>query len=176
MEELIPLFIFVLIWIVTLVGKLGSKKKSAGILKQSKPQGILTALNQFFAKIQQQIEAQKRMEQGTANRSPWQRLTEEGPEPEDEFEDLPELTLEPDKSSILSQNETPVKAREKKSRHLDKPDLPLHSSPQPISACTSHGKGRSGFSAGRRRLRRAVVWSEILGPPVALRNRSEDRW
>lgn len=176
MEELIPFFIFLLIWILALFRKLVPKNRPTSAASPVKPHGIIASLNEFFTKIQQQVEAQKKAEQGTAAASPWRRLMEESQALKKEPAPLPDLVFDPDDSDIPTQSEPTELPRRERSDRLKEtaspPDIKLQSKP----AFKAPRRHRVGFRMGRRKLRRAVIWAEILGPPAALKDRRENRW
>jgi hypothetical protein len=174
MENFIPLIV-ILIFIISIVSRIkGAQKPKSGA--GPAPSGDLgTKLRAFFSEIQQKLEEQA--PSGPSGRSRWERLstadqTRLPPLPDDEMS-LDDLEL-----AYEEAQPTPAPVKKKPLR----PAMPLTPPPEELPRSDS---GRPGPCTPKplyakeapcpEFLRRAVVWSEILGPPVALRDFFQNR-
>jgi hypothetical protein len=126
-------------------------------------------LVQAFAEIRKEMEARTTV--SPKEDSVWQELMGETPEAE-EFEDLdlgppPEPKTAPRRSRIETVGEPPAERADSRREppKVSEPAVP-----------TRPRRRRRRFSVRRTSLQEAVVWSEILAPPLALREEQEPRW
>ncbi len=156
MENLITLFIIV-ITIISVVNQIKSKTQP-----KTKKEGLITRLNNYLTDLQRKLEQQARPH--SSGEFEWDQLIEEEElvhTREDSLEDL----------VLLEEKEPPPKPARRKT---DKPRQRQTRKKVPVEIAPSHRRpplqARLGKTArNRSRLRRAIVWSEILGPPVGLR-------
>jgi hypothetical protein len=170
MENLITLIVFI-IMIVSVVNKFRAKTKPGG--KPAKSGGLMDKLNAILQEVQDNIEQQQRKDSGDP--SGWDQVMDE-----DERPKVRQHYPEPDSLNDLMLEEElppppPTKTRPREHRMAGRERK------KPVTAAVKHpvpGRKkcrRPGISMRRARLRKAIIWSEILGPPVALRKRSGDR-
>ena len=164
--------IFTLILIVLAIGsaiaKAVSKAKPKAKKKVTPAAGELQKkLKGFFADIQEKLEAQSRKSDSTA--SQWDQLKRgdrAGGPPTNAYE----LSLE---DLVLEEEEEPEKPVGQP------PRPPSRVQPQPGGGKQPESRAAEPLSAKTaltpEALRNAVIWSEILGPPVALRDFSAQR-
>ena len=159
-EDYLPLLIFFAIWWIS------SKKKKA--MRQQPPappstappkSGKVPTIQEILRQLMVgEVEKPERMEPGTR---PWRPT----PPADSGYVDLPVLEEKPGEPPVARKRPSPTMPQTARPVPVaaKRQDVPS-SSPTP---CYPFGPGR-----GRRReLRKAVVWSEILGPPVGLRDR-----
>jgi hypothetical protein len=132
--------------------------------------GWITTLKAFLVNIQRQIEQQSKNRTGDA--SGWDRFLDDS-QTDSYSTDLNEAALD-DRVLTKAQTQPPSKrvapvapVRAQTSRS-DKTQVDLGA---PQRRALPAGKpSRAIMAASRAGLRQAVIWSEILGPPVALRD------
>jgi hypothetical protein len=173
MDNLITL-IFIIIAVLSLLGKIQSKKKAGA--QSSSTGGWMAKLNTYLTDLQNKIEQQAKT--STTNASGWDELMDETDE-DDDLEDSDEYSLE---DLVLEDEQPPPRLAAKKeppapspvsapARMSDRSIATPEPSPQPaLHACKTMG---SILTRNRQDLRKAIIWSEILGPPVALKDTSE---
>ncbi len=174
MENIITLIV-IIIMIVSTISKIKAKNKTKKGGKPPGSGGWMEKLNAFLANIEQN--AQQQSKKSTTGISEWKKLMQgvkavslQTDPHEDSLDDL-----------ILEEDELPAHATEKpivqpvkdqvRRSHKKKipPDAPLE------PALRTQKSRRSMMAINRANLRRAIIWSEILGPPVALRDQSSGR-
>ncbi len=170
LDNLIPI-IFVLIFIVSQVFKgLASKKNVPSEKKKGHKPGIKDLLTDIASQIKKEIEAANAPAQPQPQPSSgWEKVMPPKPEKSPEHKQAPTP-----KQANVSHRKRAVKAppilpkREVKERILPEKKVPAkQTAPEKRSFPEMLDYTTEG-------LRRAVVWSEILAPPLALRDRSEN--
>lgn len=180
MDNLIPVIIFlIVIW--SIFSKIKQQKKQSGAGgKPARTGGLVDRINAFLSDVQRQMEeeAAKRQGSGPADLTDWSRLVDEQeaemparPMAEDSLDDL---VLEVEAPVPEYKPKPPVRPPRPAARGLRKVETPPPAPPQPAMAAV--GEPTAKRAGSRADLRRAIVWSEILGPPVSLRDRGSDRF
>ena len=168
MEDFLPFLVFAIVAVASMVSNLRKKKKNDA--KPKTRTGLGLKLSMIFAEIKSKIELerqkQKAAQEGPSSASEWRRLMEDGPQPDEPEETLADLDLGAEAPPPSPKKPAFVKSYRDRSMPMREREMPhLESEPPPLPAET-----RKSPRLGRKRLRRAIVWSEILGPPVALRD------
>jgi hypothetical protein len=160
MDNLFTLIAIVIV-VVSVVRKIKAKQKSsAGAAAPAG--GWVTKLHAFFADIQRQIEQKSSV--GPADASAWRQLME-GDSQADSLEDL---DLEEEETPPAPKKMPPVSpGRVQKIRSDQKQTIP--GAPQ-RSALGFEKRAPLKVARNRAELRKAVIWSEIFGPPVSLKD------
>ena len=170
MDDIITLII-VIITVVSAIGRIRSKQLSKSGAKPASSGELGTKLKAFFAEIQRGFEQQA--SKSPSGTSRWERLQHAGQSkerPAQSYElSLDDLELEEERPPAAPARKPPVRPAEAKPQ--PKAAAPDHPAPE---SCSPEPLAVRG-AACPEFLRRAVVWSEILGPPVALRNTPWDR-
>lgn len=169
MENLFPL-IFIVIALLSIINKLKKRSKPRRDAKAPEA-GWIQKLNAVLADIQQRL--QQSPQGGAPGPSPWERLLKGG--------DLPgspshvpagardELEVESVPSAPGPARIRPVAPERAPAARADK--TPPVSSGLQAPAASSGKVSVTPAPGSRADLRKAVVWSEILGPPVALKDK-----
>ena len=168
MENLITILLFLGIAVFTIIRKVGSKQKAVNKAKPTTPpkQGTLAfKINEFIAKVQERIEAETG--QGPSSSAEWRELMDDGMVSLQEPETLEDLVIdevvEPPTQPKRSTTRIPSTPRRKKS--------PVEPSPVPAPESQAAFQANQLVPRNQSDLRKAIVWAEIIGPPVALRDR-----
>jgi hypothetical protein len=170
MDNIITLIV-IIIAIVSAVSKIKAKQKPKSDATPATGSELGTKLKAFFADIQQRLEEQT--PKGPSGASRWDTLlnADKAKDPlVHSYElSLEDIELEEEKKPVAPVKKPPTRPARVHHKPVEKrpvghrteqcvPELlPANETPCPAF------------------LRRAVVWSEILGPPVALRDSSRDR-
>jgi hypothetical protein len=165
MDDIITLII-VIITVVSAVSRIRSKQKPKSGTKPASRGELGTRLKAFFAEIQRSFEEQTSKTPSGASR--WDRLQNAR---QAQAPAARSYELSPDDLELEEKRPKAAPARKPAVRPAaprPKPDAapPVHSAPAP---CAHEPPAVQGAPCPEF-LRRAVVWSEILGPPVALRD------
>ena len=159
-----PLVIAIVIWSTVSKYK-AQRKKQPGAAPSAG--GWVSTLKTFLADIQRQIEEQANHRTGDA--SGWDRFLDDS-QTHSSSPDADEAVLD-DRVSTDAQTPPPLKkmpVRVQAARPDQAQVAPGTLQRRPLPA----GKPSRGFTAASRAdLRNALIWSEILGPPMALRDR-----
>lgn len=150
-EEIIPVIIFFIIWIVSALIKKAPKDDQANFKK--KKQGLLEVLKSTLESAGSAVE-KKYAELETPQERMRERVFRPGyyePYVPATPADLPEIDLDEVKEGAVEKTE--LLLEEDVAAPVDEV--------RPLKATV--------IEPGRQKLREAVVWSEILAPPVALR-------
>ncbi|MBR9984809.1 MAG: hypothetical protein KFF68_02755 [Desulfosarcina sp.] len=168
MKNVITLIV-ILIAVWSMVNKYKAKRKKGSGAKPA-PGSWVTKLKGFLADIQRQIEQQSKDRSGNA--SGWDRFLDDG-ETHRSSSDGDDLVLD---DRVLTEAQTqppakkipPVAPVRGQTFRSDKTQV----DPGALRrrALTDGKPSRTFMAASRADLRNAVVWSEILGPPMALRD------
>jgi hypothetical protein len=171
MDALITLII-IIITVVSVVSRIRTKEKSKSGARPAAGSELGTKLKAFFTEIQRSFEEQT--PKGPAGASRWQRLQDAGQAkgpPERSYElSYEDLELEEEKPPAAPVKKAPVR---RPASDSPKPAVapPVDSAPAPCAPKPLD----AGTASCPESLRKAVVWSEILGPPVALRDAPWER-
>lgn len=167
MDNLITL-IFIIIAVLSVLGKIQPKKKPA--VKSPKTGGWMTRLNDYLTDLQNKIEQQAKTNPSDA--SGWDELMDDGAEDKVEY-DADEYSLE----DLVLEEDQPHPEVMKDVQEVPAPSqLPPGSGSLPLLHAEKATVSVSILAAkSRQDLREAVIWSEILGPPVALRDQTGNR-
>lgn len=173
MDNLITLVV-VIIFVVSMLSRIKAAQKPKNDAKRIPPSDLGSKLRTFFAEIQRKMEEQAAG--GPASTSRWDELSDGGGTRQSSQSD--------DEMSLVDLELAPVEAQPSSPKPVKKPPSrpPMARSQPPEEG--PHG-GHPGSCKGEPMpanaascpdfLRRAVVWSEILGPPVSLRDSPWDR-
>lgn len=171
MEDLITVFMIIIIAIWSVLSKIRAKRKAASKAKPPDKAGLVTKLHAFFDDIQKRIEQQAK--QGDKDSTGWEQLLGRS-KTERSQTDYEEESLE---DLILEYDEPPAVRKEPPA---PPPRRAVLRRPDPIKRVPSDTGMQPGLDAqkptstrmftDRSELHRAVIWSEILGPPVALKD------
>ena len=154
-ENLIWVLIF-LVYIVSVIlkkARAGSKDGKAGAAKSQS--GWRAKLDKYLARIKQEMEASKK--EGSDADTVWEELMQYE-------EDPPEPARE--KASPVARESVIKKARSLKIE----PVIKKVAAEGTVPAAYAKVAAPNDLSFGIQDLRKAVVWSEILAPPLALRD------
>ena len=173
MENIVTLIlIFIALWLISRKFKAQQKTKQGAT---SKGGNWITRLNAFLADIQRKIEQQSK--DRTTGASGWDQFLDDG----EEFgspSDADEAALD---DLVFEEAQTPPHPKKMP------PALPVRARTTPsdntrfdpgVQRCKALHAGKpscASMAASRAELRKAVIWSEILGPPVALRDQRGGR-
>jgi len=167
--------IFTLIVIIIAVLSVFSKLK--GKQKTQPGSAWVTKLRAFLTDTQKKIQQQSK--DHTAGASGWDRLLDSG-ETFRSPSDADEAALD-DQVLIEAETQPPVKrmppeapVRIQQTSPADTTQL-VPAAVQRRKALHAGKRSHTFIAAGRADLRKAVIWSEILGPPMALRDRHSGR-
>lgn len=166
--------IFTLIVIIIAVFSVFSKLK--GKQKTQTGGAWVTKFRAFLTDIQRKVEQQSK--DHTAGASGWDRLLDSGEtfrSPSDADEAAPD-----DQVLVEAETQPPAKRMPPEAPLRIQQTLPsdttrLVPAAQRRRAFHAGKRSHSFRAAGRADLRKAVIWSEILGPPIALRDRRSGR-
>lgn len=173
MDNLITLIV-ILIAVWSILSKYKAKRKK---LSRAKPSlsSWMTTLKAFISDIQRQIEQQSKNRTGDV--SGWDRFLDAG-ETYGSSADADEAAIG---DRVLAEAQTVATPKKKP------PSAPARAQPtksyitQSVPAETGQKSlsvgqwSRTFITASRADLRRAVIWTEIIGPPLALRDRDNSR-
>jgi hypothetical protein len=179
MEELIPFLLFVIFGILSAVGKIKKNKKKKIGAKARGRQGLAARIHAWLTDLQQRIEAQsKNAPKGTFD---WEQLIGrsdlKGPDnpPLDDAHD--DIDLDPVEETPSPLPEAAPAAASPAprmpTRLLEKPDT-MAVEPPRMAIKPGRKPVPSVLPTSRSGLRQAIVWSEILGPPIGLRDPFRD--
>ncbi len=166
-EDLIWVIIF-LIYVVSVIWKKTRATSKAGKKGPAKRRPAWKEkLDKFISRVQQELEAAKK--EGSKKETGWERvLPREDDEPELAMEEVALKRLEPIRKEISPERVEPV--IEKTPSPKIKPAL-VDAVPERMAPAVAEKEvlpEDSGY--GIQELRKAVIWSEILAPPLALRD------
>ncbi len=169
MENLFPLIIIV-IALLSIINKIKKRSKPARDAKAPEA-GWIQKFNAILADIQQRL--QQPPKGGAPGPSQWERLLKRSDLPSSQSDvqaaARDELVVEAVQTAPRSARIRPVAAERAPAARMDKTP-PVSSARQAPAA--SIGKVSVTPAPGSRAdLRKAVIWSEILGPPVALKDK-----
>ena len=173
MDNLITLIVIVIaVWSLLSKFKAKQKRRQGATPSQG---GWIFKLNAFLTDIKRQIEQQSKDRITGAGTSEWDRLLD-GDEisipPSDEDETgLDDWVLEEAESPRPKEMPPAAPARARATQTDKIPFVPV------ASQRKTSQTGQPSFTTttvSRADLRKAVIWSEILGPPVALRDQHGD--
>lgn len=147
LERLIPL-LFLIIWVIATVARKKKQQPAPATDKEKKPapatpfDKLQNTLKDLFAELEQPV-----------------------------AEELPE-TLKPKKTKIPETTKTRIeKGKDIEIEISDKDIKPLSPKPQEIkSSYQTHFRERAKTAVPIKKLREAVIWSEILAKPVSMRD------
>ena len=174
MENLIPFILFVIVGILSAIGKMRKvkKKKNTDVRK---PRGLTGRIQAWLTDLRQRIETQSR--KAPKGQFDWEQLigrsglkTAETTAHDDAFEDMDLDTVQETPSP--RPNATPLVTPpppHMPSQPPEKPDM-MAVDPPRMSVKGRRKTITNVLPTSRSDLRQAVVWSEILGPPIALRD------
>jgi Sec-independent protein translocase protein TatA len=170
MDNLITL-IFIIIAVLSIFGKIQPKKKAD--TASSNAGGWMAKVNAYLTDLQNKMEQQAKA--NTSDSSGWDELVEDVEEDDSVYDSdeysLEDLVLDEDEPYPAVKKKPPAPPLVKASvRPLDRAEAIVEAQQQPAMRA---GKTVS-LTAGTKRqdLRKAIILSEILGPPVALRDQS----
>jgi hypothetical protein len=175
MENILAVIVIIIIAALSLIGEIRKKQRAK---KGARPagRGWVQRLDAFLTDIQNRLE--QRSKESATGAFDWNRLRGGGDGTRSRSDAQEAVTGE----LVFEETEPPpplpkkqplaVSARTQTVRSDETPSVP--DAPQPMALHT----GKPSYAAtavSRADLRKAVIWSEILGPPVALRNQLNDR-
>ena len=167
MDNLFTLII-IIIAILSLFGKVKPKERSPKTSKSKGRPSWLDKLNAFIEEAQKSQSSQAPEEDSDIGASQWRALMES------ETAGIPRhSSRETDLSDLeLDDVPEPTKARPASNAARARAGLPKREPvvADPPAVSVEHQDSRLTLPNGRADLRRAIVWSEILGPPVALKD------
>jgi hypothetical protein len=166
--------IFTLIVIIIAVLSVFSKLKGK---QKTQPGGAwVTKLRTFLTDIQRKIEQQSK--DHTAGASGWDQLldsSETFKSPSDADEAAPDDQVLVEAETQPPAKRMPPEAPVRIQKTLPSDTTQLVPAAQRRKALHAGKRSHTFRAAGRADLRKAVIWSEILGPPIALRDRRSGR-
>jgi hypothetical protein len=168
-------FFTLIIIVITIISAIGqivkAKQKSTSSAKPSTRSELGAKLKVFFKEIQQKLEEQS-PKGSSGGDSPWDALEDAGQSEEPAMRSyelsLEDLELEEEKESAPPEKKPPAQPARVKPGPAERP---VDSASGPCAPEPLVGKA----APCPEFLRRAVVWSEILRPPLALRDTPWDR-
>ena len=174
MEELIPLILFVIFSILSAVGKARSNKKKKKQPTAQRRKGLVERFITWVFALQKRIEEQSKKNpkgeldwEDLLGRSKPQRPDARPPGEAHQDTDLNPFKgtySPPPKARPAARSTSPYEARQQ----LDKKDMEAADTPRVNLKAKKNSMGI--LPTSRADLRQAIVWSEIIGPPVALRD------
>jgi hypothetical protein len=182
MEDLITIFIFLAIAAISIFQKVRRNKKKAaekaGPPKAPKPGSLTYMINDFFSKIQERIEVESN--RGPSSTEDWRQLMDDGSVAVTDQETLEDIVLDDDIFDDVYVPETKLKTAKpqiKSSREIEPPKQrsQVNAPMAPTDSRKPMHQSNRILPRGRMGLRKAVIWAEIIGPPVALRDKHPDR-
>ncbi|MDY6830941.1 MAG: hypothetical protein SWC96_03735 [Thermodesulfobacteriota bacterium] len=189
LDDLIPVLFFLAIVVFQVIGAMIKRARKPGPDGEAAetaagPGGVL---GRVFSRIQQEMErAAREVEAKRETPSRWDLLMPEDAPPQAEKPAppaqgmrqvhegrRPEAVVQPVFRKQAPPAPAPAKRTQRGTTAFETALQQAGTAPAPAEAPVAKRSGGAGSVA---ELRRAVIWSEILGPPVALKKRSEDRW
>jgi hypothetical protein len=175
MEDLIPFLLFIIVGILSAMGKVKKEKKKKQRVKARRRNGLVARIHAWLTDLQKRIQIQS--EKAPKGIREWEQLIGRSqlertqPLPYDDAlgdidrdavkktpAPLPKATV----SATSPQPHMPIEPPEKPNMMaVEPPRMAKTARRKPIPSTLP--RSRSG-------LRTAIVWSEILGPPIALRD------
>jgi len=174
MENIILIFIIVVIALVSVARKIASKQTTKQGDGTPAAVGWASKLNTFINDIQQRVEAQQPQESPT-DANQWRELMEEDAPSRRQQMAMDDLIME-DEFDIDDHPEVRTSKRRPEAEPMPSPQPPSVPAMPPAKAKADLRIPLLGSTMGGANLRRAVIWSEILGPPVALKKPGGDRF
>jgi hypothetical protein len=169
MENLFPL-IFIVIALISIINKTKKRPKPARDTKAPEA-GWVQKLNAMLADIQQRL--QQAPQGGASGPSPWERLLKgvevPGSQPDAQAAAGDEPALEALKTATRPARILPVASERATAVRMDK--TPPAATAFQTPAASLEKVSVRPVPGSRADLRKAVIWSEILGPPVALKDK-----
>jgi hypothetical protein len=175
MEELIPFLLFTIFVVLSVIGKVKRGKKKHKSAKAIDREGLAVRIHTWLTDLQKRIETQtQKAPKGILD---WEKLIgrsqSEGahPVPYDDGREDMDLDAAKETPSPLPKTApiaTPPQPRmsigpseRPTTMAVETPRMPIKARRKPMSTM---------LPTDRAGLRQAVIWSEILGPPIALRD------
>lgn len=174
MDTIITLIV-IAIMVVSVISQIKAKQKAKPGAKPSNTGGWVAKLNTFIADIQKKIDEQSK--ESSPGLAEWRQLMDGGnagiSQTDVPDDSLGDLVFEEDDVPVLPEKKPPVRPVRAQAKPSDKkpviPDAPQR------PALRARKTTLSTMAGNRADLRRAVIWSEILGPPVALKDQPGNR-
>lgn len=171
MEDLIAFLFFIIVGIFSVLGKVKKKQKEKQRANARGRGGLTGWLHAWLIDLQKRIETQsKKRPKGSFD---WEQITGESQQeqtPTIPFDDASELMGLDVAGEIVSPlPKAQALAPSPRLRMPEKPQGQAVDTPQ-MPQIVRRKPMPSMLLMNRSRLRQAVVWSEILGPPIALRD------
>jgi FtsZ-interacting cell division protein ZipA len=166
---LVPLVVILAILLPRLWRSKSAARAGAGAAEPKKPGGLLDAINRKLEELAAAERAKPAREADDDDDNPWSRDDEDdnpwssGDEPEAEAG--PKKTTAPPVASAAKPE--PAAIAPPVDRNRSEPVTPRKAARVEVPAILPNPA--TGSRIGREELRRAIVWSEILAPPLALR-------
>lgn len=160
--------IVIIIAVVSVIGKMQAQQKKGA--EPSDSGGLIAKLSTFFTDIQRKIDEQSKG--STTGSSPWSQLSG-GSQTDTHDDTLEDLVLDEEQAHPLPEKMPPPQPVGARRKRFEKKQILPDAPPRP--ALRTAKSTYSIVNTNRAELRRAVVWREILGPPVALRDQLSDR-
>jgi hypothetical protein len=180
MEELIPFILFVIFGILSVIGKVKKDKKKKRRAKAQGRRGLAVRIHNWLTDLQKRIETQSK--KAPKGQFDWEQLiggsqlqrTQTTPR-DDALEDIDldtaiQTPSPPPKATPVATSPPPYRPQ----KPSEKPDM-VAVEPPLMTIKTRREPIPSVLPTDRAGLRQAVVWSEILGPPIALRDPFRDK-
>ena len=174
MENFIAVFIIILIALVSVARKIASKQTAKQGGDPSAAVGWASKLNTFIKDIQQRIDEQQ-PRKASSGANEWRELMEEDAPSRRHQMATDDLIMEDGDDSVDYPEEMPSK-RGSESESMLSPQPPSPPAMPTAKAKADLRMPLLGSTMHGANLRRAVIWSEILGPPVALKGPGGDRF
>jgi len=178
MENIIPFLLFVIFGILSTIAKVKKDKKKKKSANGRGREGLAVRIHAWLTDLQKRIETQSK--KAPKGKFEWEQLmdrsqlkTTDTPPHDDTLEDI---DLEPVKETPSPPKATPIEAPSQQHTPIEpseKPDLMAVEIPR-MTIKARRKTTPSVLPTSRSDLRQAVVWSEILGPPIALRDPLRD--
>lgn len=153
-ENLIWIFIFGIYILSVIAKRLRASAKPKDSVPSPRPSGLRKKFEDWLDKIRQELEAAS--QKPSSGPTGWDQVA---PSQDDWIDEEPE-------PAAVAAPPSPKKIMARKSK------LSVRQEPPQAPSSVSVKRGVDDFSSLEvQDLRRAVIWSEILGPPLALRER-----
>lgn len=175
MEDLIQFLLFIGVGLLLAIGKMQSKKKKKRGAKARESEGLTTRINAWLTSLQKHIETQSKKTAGV--KTGWEQLIG-GSRPVRPQTDPSDGTIE-DVDLGAGETTPSPPPRTAPTAPPPQPHLSIRPAENPTSPAIEipqrpptvrRKPNQAVLPMQRTGLRQAVVWSEILGPPVALRD------
>lgn len=173
MDNIVTLIIVIIIVVSSVISEIKKRQKTQKGLK-TEGGGWFKKLDAFLTDIQNRLEQQSK--ESSTGGFDWSRLRDGGDANRSRSDADEEVVDE----LVFEEIELPLRPKEKppeapdRIRTVQPVETPVPSASQ-LAALHAGKPSHAAMAVSRAELRKAVIWSEILGPPMALRDQLSGR-